>query len=560
MWCNSNHHFLFIALLASSTAALSAFLKCEAFHLPGVLPPPYHSNRYHYHSRVQISVPCIRASSLSLHVSLLDNNHGNDRCGSRECGSQNANEHNYGRIVNKHICGVNGFDTSSMISCLGDFCKEARSESARVGLFSAALFASVLFAPIGIHMEMTHTKSSSILPLPVPVPTSMNAWAITENQQFVSDVWWAVTAQFFDPTFNGLTEDGWRAQKAEAVLQVSDTGPDDEREVAAAIQSMLSKLGDPYTRFLPREKYESLTTYARGGSAGIGVQLLSDPRSSGAAVIVANVSGDGPAEKMGMRQGDMILEIDGERLEGGGGVAATAELVAAKCRGEAGTEVNILVRHVDSESKSEERLSITRANIKVNPVRASTYITSNGERTIGLLAIPAFSQETPGQVIDALRSVKSDDAQVIVIDLRGNVGGYMPAGIDTAKLFLAGRNTIVAEVNRSGQRTAYYADGIGADTTTPLYLLVDGRTASAAEIFGAALQDNRRASLVGSKTFGKGRIQNLQSVGSGSGVAVTRARYVTPKGTDLHGVGITPNKETDCKPEDSAVMCMENIV
>ena len=284
--------------------------------------------------------------------------------------------------------------------------------------------------------------------------------------------------------------------------------------------------------------------------------------------MVMNVPEDGPAAKMGVKQGDVILEIDGESMTG-----ATAELVASKCRGEAGGKVDILIRKgggidtgIDtdkSEGKSskapvEQLVTITRANIKVNPVRATTFL--SGEKKIGLLTIPAFSQETRGQVVDAIRTVKDQDIQAIAIDLRGNVGGYLPAGIDTSKLFLPGGKRVVAEVDRAGQVTAYYADGIGAETSIPLYLLVDQRTASAAEIFSAALQDNRRAVLVGSKTFGKGRIQNVQSVGNGNGVAVTRARYITPRGNDVHGIGITPNKGTNCKPEDSAAMCLDNIV
>ena len=452
------------------------------------------------------------------------------------------------------------------LSFVEDISRKAKVISRNTAI-TAALLASVLFAPIGIDIDVqkdSDTNHQKQLNLQIH-PTKMQALAVTENQQFVSDVWWAVTTQFFDPTFNGLTEEGWRKEKMQAMQKVSDTGPDDEAEVAGAIQSMLSALGDPYTRFLPREKYETLAIYAKGGSAGIGVQLLMDLRSN--EVQVANVVENGPAAKMGLRQGDVILEIDGESMEG-----ATAEIVAAKCRGDAGGKVDVLVRHEDGGikgaigTKDVERLSIERENLKVNPVRASTFFSSSSstgdgdQRKIGLLTIPAFSQETPGQVIDAVRSVKDDGAQAIVIDLRGNVGGYMPAGIDTAKVFLAGRRAIVAEVNRAGQATAYYADGIGSETSMPLYILVDGKTASAAEIFSAALQDNRRAVLVGSKTFGKGRIQNVQSVGNGSGVAVTRARYITPNGRDVHGVGITPNKESSCSSEDSAAVCLANIV
>jgi carboxyl-terminal processing protease len=116
-------------------------------------------------------------------------------------------------------------------------------------------------------------------------------------------------------------------------------------------------------------------------------------------------------------------------------------------------------------------------------------------------------------------------------------------------------------VDKSGAIKGYDADGIGAETSTPLYLLVDGRTASAAEIFAAALQDNQRGIVVGSKTFGKGRIQNVQPLDNGSGLAITRARYITPKGRDLHGIGIIPNKEpSHCGQDDSARTCLADIV
>ena len=115
-------------------------------------------------------------------------------------------------------------------------------------------------------------------------------------------------------------------------------------------------------------------------------------------------------------------------------------------------------------------------------------------------------------------------------------------------------------MDKSGAIKGYDADGIGAETSIPLYLLVDGRTASAAEIFAAALQDNQRGIVVGSKTFGKGRIQNVQALENGSGLAITRARYITPKGRDLHGVGIIPNKESQCNSSDSAKTCLADIV
>jgi carboxyl-terminal processing protease len=426
---------------------------------------------------------------------------------------------------------------------------------------AATVFASVLLCPVTVTVDLNVNNNDNDNARVVHIHQSSASAAMTENQQFVSDVWWAVTAQYFDRSFNGMGEDGWRAKKKEAVQAVADTGPEDEKVVTEAIKTMLSALGDPYTRYLPREKFEALTAYATGGSAGIGVQLLENPRTNNV-VVMATTTG-GPAKAAGIHEGDIILEVDGESMEG-----ATAEVVAAKCRGDPGGKVEVLIRRGDEEGVrvKTERMSLTRAKVKVNPVEASTFVSSSGKK-IGLLKVPSFSTETVSQMVDGLRLVSNgngsgNSVDAIAIDLRGNVGGYMPAGVDVAKLFLPARAHIIAEVDKAGAIQSFDADGIGAETAIPVYLLIDQRTASAAEIFVAALQDNRRAVVVGTtNTFGKGRIQNVQPLGNGSGVAVTKARYVTPSGRDLHGVGIKPNKEpAKCETEDSALTCLVDIV
>lgn len=371
--------------------------------------------------------------------------------------------------------------------------------------------------------------------------------ALTEEQQLVADVWKEVTRQYVDTTYNGLGEDGWKQKRLEAVKAIANISPDDKELVYSTIRNMLAALDDPYTRFLTPDQYEALAAYARGGSAGVGVSLLVDPDSGN--VVVASVTKDGPAAKGGIQPGDTIVEVDGMDM-----TTATAELVAAKCRGEPGSNVNMVIRH----NSKEKALTLERAKIKVNPVEASTITIDN--KKIGLLKVAAFSQETVSQIVDALRNVKGTSA--IVIDLRGNAGGYMPAGVDVAKLFLSPQTRIISEVDKSGRATIYISDGVGSETKTPLYLLVDKRTASASEIFTAALQDNHRAIVVGTtETFGKGRIQNVQGLEDGSGIAVTKAKYLAPSGKDIHGKGIAPDKKPQtCGPDDSAATCLTGII
>jgi len=382
------------------------------------------------------------------------------------------------------------------------------------------------------------------------------ASALTEEQLLVTDVWREVTRQYVDTTYNGLGEDGWKQKRLDAVKSVPNVGPEreDKEKVYSVIRKMLSSLGDPYTRFLTPEQYESLTAYARGGSSGgVGVQLMLDPASG--KVLVLNTVKDGPAEKAGVLPGDVVVEVDGMEMNG-----ATAEVVAAKCRGEAGTQLNLAVRHGgDGRADSKvQQLTVTREPIKSSPVAASTFDMDGGKK-VGLIKVPTFSTQTTSQVSDALRQVRGSSA--VVMDLRGNAGGYMPAGVDVAKLFLPPQTRVISEVDKSGRSTIYVADGIGSDTVVPLYLLVDKRTASASEILTAALQDNHRATVVGEKTFGKGRIQNVQELEDGSGIAVTKAKYMTPEGRDIHGVGITPNKiPKSCGPDDSAATCLSGLL
>jgi carboxyl-terminal processing protease len=428
---------------------------------------------------------------------------------------------------------------------------ETTKKSVATASMAALLMTATLATPWQIDLDLS-LQTLEVPSITITV-TKSQANALTEEQALVDDVWKEVNRQFVDRTFHGMGEEGWKKQRLDAVKKVTGLGPDEQEKVYTVIRKMLESLGDPYTRYLTPDQYESLTAYAKGGaSSGIGVQLMGDPTSG--KIVVMNTIRDGPAQQAGVLPGDTIVQVDGYDIDG-----ATAEVVAAKCRGDTGTEVTLAVRH-GGDGKPQDTVSqilVTRASIKTNPVEAS-MIAVDGKQ-VGLIKLSSFSQETVSQVMEALNQVKSKSS-ALVLDLRGNGGGYMPAGVDVAKLFLPPNARVISEVDKSDRTTIYINDGVGSETEMPLYLLVDKRTASASEILTAALQDNRRAIVVGTKTFGKGRIQNVQPLSEG-GVAVTKAKYITPDGRDIHGVGIFPDKETSsCGPNDSAVTCLTGIM
>lgn len=246
-------------------------------------------------------------------------------------------------------------------------------------LLSSALLATVvLTSPINI--QINHSQHSIIH---ITATSSANAY-LTENQQSISQIWSAVTSQYYDPTFNGLGMDGWKSAERDALEAVQDTGPDDGDIVNEAISNMLFVLNDPYTRFLPKEKYDTLTAYATGsttagGAGGIGVQLLEDVRSNN--VVVMGVTDDGPASKAGLRVGDMIVKIDGESLEG-----TSADVIAAKCRGGIGEKLELDFVRVRDDGRlfTSQHVTMTRSKITQNPVKATIFTSDSGKK-IGLL-------------------------------------------------------------------------------------------------------------------------------------------------------------------------------
>eukprot|EP00613_Pedinella_sp_CCMP2098_P073378 CAMPEP_0171910696 /NCGR_PEP_ID=MMETSP0993-20121228/9620_1 /TAXON_ID=483369 /ORGANISM="non described non described, Strain CCMP2098" /LENGTH=286 /DNA_ID=CAMNT_0012543929 /DNA_START=181 /DNA_END=1038 /DNA_ORIENTATION=- len=258
--------------------------------------------------------------------------------------------------------------------------------------FGAALASLLVVAsPLSLRLQDT-TTSTGVVEGPFVEVHRPSASALTEEQALVVDVWREVNRQFVDGTFNNLGSEGWKKKKLDAVKSIA-ASEGDKTACYAAIRTMLQSLGDPYTRFLTPEQYDALASVAKGGTAGIGVQLQVDPNSGG--VVVLSTVTNGPAASGGVLGGDEVLEVDGDAMGG-----ATAELVAARMRGTAGTKVDLLVRHhptnqpaaaaaagKSGKSGSQggaggERLTLTRATVKVTPITVSRVVVEAADSAV----------------------------------------------------------------------------------------------------------------------------------------------------------------------------------
>jgi carboxyl-terminal processing protease len=283
---------------------------------------------------------------------------------------------------------------------------------------------------------------------------------------------------------------------------------------AAAIKAMLDAADDQWGSW-----GDGATT--QGSYAGVGLWL----RRSGSSILVAQVAAGGPAESVGVQVGDRLSTVDGRSVSG-----LSATDAAAALRGRAGTTVELVL----SRGSSERRLTLTRAVVPAPRVTA-VMVASH----VGRIVVPAFTQGVGRQVRDAVRALRAEHATGLVLDLRGDPGGLLSEAVETASAFLDG-GAVVSYARRGEAQQRLDAEG-GGDTTTPLVVLVDGSTASAAEVVAGALQDRGRAVVVGARTFGKGTVQEPHRLPDGSSLALTVARYSLPSGRSVEGVGIEPD-------------------
>lgn len=341
-------------------------------------------------------------------------------------------------------------------------------------------------------------------------------------------VWVLINNKFVDQSNNGQDWLRWRHKYDDKIKTNEDA--------YVAIDTMLASLNDPYTRFLDPKEFAEETNSIKGSLKGIGTQIAI---RDGKLVVVAPIE-NSPAEKAGIKSDDEILEINGQSTKG-----ITVDKAADNIRGEKGTTVNLLIKR-KGEAKPLTFI-IVRDEIEVKSVSTNPPMDTPVPSNIQYVRLSSFISQNAGKEIGELL-MENRSKQGYIIDLRSNPGGLLTNAIVIANMMLKG-GVIVSTVDRDGYKeTARATNEIV--TTKPVVILVNKGSASASEILSGAMKENCRATIVGTQTFGKGIVQEINKLPEGSGVNITIQRYLTPNGNDIHKKGVTPDVVVELTEEN----------
>ncbi|MBM3709337.1 MAG: S41 family peptidase [Actinobacteria bacterium] len=316
--------------------------------------------------------------------------------------------------------------------------------------------------------------------------------------------------------------------------------------IRAAIEGILTELQDRYADYFPKEEYEKIMESYSGTMSGIGVVVTID--DEGQVLIIKTIEGT-PAHKKGVKEGDIIIAVNGKDIKD-----MALDQVVAMIKGKEGTAVNIKIFR-PSENKNID-FKITRQRFYV-----PNYFVDVVDDGIIYIQYIDFQEKGAEKLNGELKKVLGSEANGIILDLRNNLGGILDDAVAFCDLFLD-KGVIVTVRGRSNNQESFeeFDAKKGGYTEIPVVVLINGYSASAAELAAGALKDNGRAVIVGEKSFGKGTVQVLNNLSDGSGIKYTTAKYYLPSGATIDGVGIEPDITVILTPEDTEDMQLNRAV
>jgi carboxyl-terminal processing protease len=306
--------------------------------------------------------------------------------------------------------------------------------------------------------------------------------------------------------------------------------------ISAAVRGVIDSLGDKYADYFPRDEYNRILDSYSGTMSGIGIVVTTDDKGQ---VIVVKPIADSPAFKKGVKEGDIIIAVEGNDVKG-----MALDKVVSLIKGKEGTVVNITVFR--SSDNNNLDFKITREKFYV-----PNYYTEVLEDNIGYVQYIDFQESGAKQVEKELKTMVDSGAKGIILDLRNNLGGILIDAVDLCDLFLD-KGVIVTVKGRTNNKESFeeFSAKDGGYTEIPMIVLINGYSASASELAAGALKDNNRVVLIGEKSFGKGTVQVLERLSDGSGIKFTTAKYYLPSGVTIDGVGVQPDILVPLTPED----------
>lgn len=318
----------------------------------------------------------------------------------------------------------------------------------------------------------------------------------------------------------------------------SSTAPTDQEKLYGAIKGLTESYGDPYTTFFPPVQAQQFNDAIAGSFSGVGMEM---GNKDGNITVIAPLK-DSPAERAGIRPGDVVVMVDATSTEG-----LTVDDAVKLIRGPKGTTVKLTLERASTTAPVV--VSIVRDTINVPIV--------DGSRKAGVytIALYSFSQNSAELFRQQLRAFVQSGDRKLILDLRGNPGGYLEAAVQMASYFLPIGDTVVTEDYKGKQQNIVHRSlgyNVFAGKDLKMAILVDQGSASASEILAGALQQHDVARLVGTRTFGKGSVQQLLELGGGAEIKITVARWLTPNGTNISDGGLTPDIKVERTAEDFA--------